>query len=311
MRVDLGKFSINISKKKSLSYDEQFTIDDLFEFNEQYLDYLKSLTKEEIRDRILEITVAELNDDNTLKEARKILDKKGIVVVPDFFNSETLQSIESANIQLFEKINNFEIEKNQLFEDDQILIQSKKPKVVGYKDLSEYPKTIVNIRQGQDEGMVDVFNVNKSKYYQDLEIVELINNKKELSQLISGLQKGLSVSNINIYHNKNILKTRGFHLDDYSNTLKAFIYLTDVDDLDHGPYCYVSETHNDNLFRKANSFISQKAPKNTETPFVPFQNIIPILGKKGTLVISDQTGFHRGIPQKQGFERNVLVVRYS
>ena len=34
------------------------------------------------------------------------------------------------------------------------------------------------------------------------------------------------------------------------------------------------------------------------------------LGKKGTLIVSNQNGIHRGYPQKKGKERVALVINY-
>ena len=34
------------------------------------------------------------------------------------------------------------------------------------------------------------------------------------------------------------------------------------------------------------------------------------IGKKGDLIISSQAGIHRGQPQKKGYERMVLVIKY-
>jgi len=39
-------------------------------------------------------------------------------------------------------------------------------------------------------------------------------------------------------------------------------------------------------------------------------NIVPALAKKGTLVISDQGGSHRGFPQTKGYKRTVGVMNF-
>ena len=49
----------------------------------------------------------------------------------------------------------------------------------------------------------------------------------------------------------------------------------------------------------------------TEAPVVSVLDIIPILAKKGSLVVSNQTGIHRGIPQSKNGYREVIVLRYK
>ena len=36
----------------------------------------------------------------------------------------------------------------------------------------------------------------------------------------------------------------------------------------------------------------------------------PVVSKKGTLILSDQTGIHRGLPQQNGKLRVALVLNY-
>ena len=123
-------------------------------------------------------------------------------------------------------------------------------------------------------------------------------------------EKALSLSLVNMYRNIGITQTRGFHIDGLSNTLKAFIYLSDVESLGDGPYCYCKGTHLPGAFRKTNWALSSKAPNKTEAPLVPMDSIIPVLAKSGSLVVSNQTGIHRGLPQKESAERLLLVARY-
>lgn len=117
--------------------------------------------------------------------------------------------------------------------------------------------------------------------------------------------------NLNLYINNSIKKTRGLHADSYDRTIKGFVYVTDVDSLEHGPYCYVKGTHLNSPWRKANKNISKRYQNKTESPFVDLLAVTPILGKKGTLVLSDQSGIHRGIPQEEGYIRKLLVMRYK
>ena len=112
-----------------------------------------------------------------------------------------------------------------------------------------------------------------------------------------------------MYINHSVIKTNGFHVDSNYRSIKAFLYLTDVNNLEDGPYTFVKGTHlnHDQIYKKINT----KMIGTKEAPFLDLQNVVPILGKKGTLIISDQSGIHRGIPQIKGATREVLVMRYA
>ena len=48
----------------------------------------------------------------------------------------------------------------------------------------------------------------------------------------------------------------------------------------------------------------------TDDLFVDYHSVLPVFAKKGDLVVSNQSGSHRGFPQSPGFKRIMLVVRY-
>jgi len=107
-----------------------------------------------------------------------------------------------------------------------------------------------------------------------------------------------------------------FHVDDNKRNLKFFVYLTDVDK-DHGPFCYVPETHGYRgyktvvrwllweIFRKR-IFLYEFLLNNEQLQ----TKEIPIYGKAGTCFCADTTGYHRASPVKNG-EREVFVVSFS
>ena len=107
-----------------------------------------------------------------------------------------------------------------------------------------------------------------------------------------------------------------FHVDDNKKNLKFFIYLTDVDK-DHGPFCYVPETHGYRgfktfarwllweIFRKR-IFLYDFLINNEKLQ----KKEIPICGKAGTSFCADTTGYHRATLVKNG-EREVFVVSYT
>ena len=311
MKFKIGKIHIDFRRHASKTQNKSITEDYLLQFNNEYLDYLKNLSSEEIHQRIKDISLDNLNSKKNKECAKHLLKENGIVVVPNFLDAETVNSMYNANNSLLKEISEIEEMSDGYYEDEHIIVQSSDLRINGYLALSNHKKTIANIRQGQDLGMIDIFNVDKSKHHQDIEIGNIVRKKKNLNQLVFGIERNMELSNINLYHNDSITKTRGFHMDDLSNTHKAFIYLTDVDELSNGPYCYVKGTHKPGPYREANLAIGNKSVKFTESPYAPISSIVPILAKKGSLVISDQTGIHRGMPQKENFKRTVLVARYK
>ena len=79
-------------------------------------------------------------------------------------------------------------------------------------------------------------------------------------------------------------------------------------ELDQGPYTFVKSSHKENPYRAINGQLSKNLKIKTETPIVNINDIYPILAKKGSLVISDQSGFHRGFPQsKKGLRRTLTI----
>lgn len=114
---------------------------------------------------------------------------------------------------------------------------------------------------------------------------------------------------INLLHNNSVTSTRGLHVDNLNGSYKAFLYLGDVRAED-GPYAYVPGSHRrtDLLRREArlNSLLG-----HTETDSHAFDGMaLSFPARKGTLIVSCQSGVHRGMPQKPGASRSVLVANF-
>jgi hypothetical protein len=151
--------------------------------------------------------------------------------------------------------------------------------------------------------MIDIFNADR--IYPNLSSLRATLEHLNFQKLI-----GAKIKNINLYINKSVIKTRGFHVDCFKPSYKIFIYLSDCLKLSDGPYCYVTESNKPSVLREFNEILSNNLSENqTESPLFDFENVVPILGPAGTLIISDQSGIHRGFPQSLGAERLVLVGR--
>lgn len=277
--------------------------------NERNIDYISSKPIEYYREKVNEFIINTKSKD-AVPSAVDRLDKDGIFIIPNFINeieSDTLCNeieyvVESYKQKLGNKIN---------YEDETALIQTKPDKNLfkKYDDYAHYPKPILNVREGADNGMLDIFNIDnllRDKLCSDIFLK--IRKDSFLIDFLKSLSKTLKMKNINSYVNSGITKTRGFHVDSYKNQIKFFIYLTDVMELSQGPYTFVKGSHKENPYRLINSQLCENLKIKTETPILKTKDIYPILAKKGSLVISDQSGFHRGYPQSEnGFRRTLTI----
>lgn len=284
-----------------------FDAADIDTFNAATLDYLRSLSIAEMQRRVAEVSVPEIETTAGIHAASRLLETEGIVIVPGFLNDQQLGSAQRAVERVFGALAVAKDTEN--FEDDEVLVQSKRPLVKGYSALSSHPKVVVSVRTGADEGMIDVFNVDRLVGDQRNVLRAPFGGEGILS-LVAEANNRLEAENLNLYVNRSITHTRGFHVDSYIKSLKGFVYLSDVESLDDGPYCFVRRTHVDSIWRKANQKISELAVAKTEAPFIDVSMAVPVVAARGSLILSDQAGIHRGIPQKIGAERRVLVMRY-
>lgn len=282
------------------------TLKDVQYANDETLSYLRELSIEEI-DRRIDSVVCSLKNDND--RLNKLLSKNGIIIIPDFIPRDVLDQLSIELEAIKRRTAAFSSSTHELDEESEVLFQKGKAKLASYQELSTFKKAVVQVRQGQDEGMVDIFNVDKCNsifkerlrpYFEQKTVAGLMGSGKTFPQ----------AENLNLYLNSSIERTRGFHVDSYSKQLKAFIYLEDCLDLESGPYTYVKGSHRETHFTKINKHISSVLPNKTETPMVSLENIIPVLARKGALVISDQGGSHRGFPQAKGHQRAVAVMNF-
>ncbi|MCI4665747.1 MAG: phytanoyl-CoA dioxygenase family protein [Neomegalonema sp.] len=102
-----------------------------------------------------------------------------------------------------------------------------------------------------------------------------------------------------------------FHQDkDWIKWLKAFVYLTDVDE-QSGPHVYVKGSHRDyqDRFGEEPKFSSRLSDEEMEKVFGA-DRICAVTGKRGTLILGDTSAFHRGAPVLQG-HRLMMQLEWS
>jgi len=160
---------------------------------------------------------------------------------------------------------------------------------------------------GHDEGMIDIKNIDHFMP----ELTGFINIDDILYKLKSFTHKKIRIESIHCYYNHGVTNTRRLHVDSHTKSqYKAFIYITDVLSEDYGPYCYVPNSANFTITRYF-SIIKNFCAKK---PLTDFDNKInrmkmkQLCGPKGSLIVSNQNGAHRGWPQKKNRERMLIAL---
>ena len=102
-----------------------------------------------------------------------------------------------------------------------------------------------------------------------------------------------------------------FHFDmDRIKWLKCFIYITDVG-MENGPHSFISGTHRAekiprDILDRGYSRISDDEIED----IYPKENILQFLGKRGTLILEDTRGLHKG-SHVMGDPRLILQLQFS
>lgn len=302
--MKLSKFGLTLTVTRNSAPSEyEFLPEDLEVLSGRSVEYIRGLGMEEIQKRLDTVSVNSLDDQ---AQAGSILARNGIVIIKNHVPRAELAELDRAVEDIYARATKFDASGDAYGEQTGCVYQKGAAKLTTYKALAGEERPVIQIRQGADKGMIDVFNVDRlSPTFQQ------VRRGLEADSVLRILGGGLKARNLNVYINKGIQQTRGFHVDSYSPQFKAFLYLTDVLQLDDGPYVYVKGQHRHSVFSKVNRKLSQSLPAKTEAPIFPLEDILPVLAPKGSLVISDQGGIHRGFPQGPGGQRCAAVMNYS
>ncbi len=102
--------------------------------------------------------------------------------------------------------------------------------------------------------------------------------------------------------------TQLFHIDENAvKLLKVFIYLNDVDSKLDGPFYYIK-----NSFESIKNKWGQRArwEENKLKKIYGSKNFIPILAKKGDVIVANTVAFHRGLKPIRK-DRNIIILNYG
>lgn len=252
------------------------------------------------------VTVSSLDSSENWTEAAACLREFGIVIVPNFVDAHVVEAAAQSAYALANSI-----ESNRKQDENQGKYRVSRDADESYYELAESRTPTVVVRRGTDSGMLDIFNFDLLDGSYGPALRAALASPSVVNLVSLGKSSGLKPRNLNVYINRKVTKTRGFHVDSYgAGQIKAFLYLTDVTTMSDGPYCYVLGSHTRGPLSQMNQAITRESSffESTDTPLVDTRKILPVLGGAGTLVISDQSGSHRGIPQTADGSRVLAVL---
>ncbi len=220
----------------------------------------------------------------------------GVMCLQGYFQGKELENIKK-------ETENF-ITKNKVH-------QVKADPAANFEKLRSSGNLVINRRIAQrdgDEGMIDIWNYNlalspgSNAYLTDI-------NKKVITALEKSFGVKYEMKTSNLYINKSIKNTRGIHADShcFPSRVKSFLFLTDVPSKDFGPFSYVRGSHFREGLRYHRKYdIYEPLTENDREKYVIFDSV-----SAGDMVIAAVSGAHRGIPQKEGCERRVIVTSFD
>lgn len=221
------------------------------------------------------------------------LDERGVVVIEGYVSPERCEEIRGA---VEEALDGGDLARARP-EDD-------------YNDHVARGEPLVKRRSGErDDGMLDLFNVERLipelREFKDDEFVEAIVDEA------TGERYG--ADNVNVYVNRSVTNTRDFHADTYAGKFKSFLYLTDVPDRAYGPFAYVERSHESSVIERTVNTVANRLrdEPTTNALFYDESGVRVCTAPKGTLIVADQAGYHRGLPQEPGHERILATTSYT
>ncbi len=159
-----------------------------------------------------------------------------------------------------------------------------------------------------DHGMVDIQDAHL-----EFEIVaQALEDPRALEVCQQASTRAMQPLRGYVYVNRGVSKTRGLHSDSFfPYDYKGLVYLTDVADDADGPYTYLPKSHRFNWGKYASIFgalggrrLSSDYRRSRDPRAQRFH------APAGTMVLSDQNGYHAGWPQQEGHERYVMVLEF-
>jgi len=244
------------------------------------------------------------------------LRRQGIILITGVLSANHLERFQGKINLLLDAITNHETSG---LEDIAYLNLPDQRVLKGYNSFVDADRAVINHRikrddgrSGSDAGMIDIFHPERLSD----EIEELVATSLQepviRRLLMTSCLLPLHVKCRNLYINRGVQDTRSFHCDGRSLKYKSFLFLTEVDSLADGPYCYVKRSHrNRSSWKESRRFNLENEIGLYEYSQLGGCDALPMFAKAGDMVISSQRGAHRGLPQQPDAERAVLVNMYQ
>jgi|GEM_PF-2189913 len=161
---------------------------------------------------------------------------------------------------------------------------------------------------GADAGMLDIFFIENS-----IPAISTIDQSKLIELLKNALSQEIIPIRVNAYINEGIVNTRTYHIDNTQPVVyKAFLYLSDVPTTNYGAYSFIKGSHRFSGYTYWNLLKNIFSSKNKTTDMLSYNsdNVMHCTGQKGDLILSNQNGIHRGMPQDADKKRVALIFSF-
>ena len=277
---------------------------------------LSGAERESAMDRLSVEFNALSSSKRTFLKAAWILRRQGVLVVRQ---AVTPQALEAINAELNQLLLQLDAGQTKQLASNAILNLPNKRRIKGYENFVDAEQAVINHRvkrpdgrSGSDAGMVDIFHPERLSEAMANAVASCLHERLISRLLLAAAWLPMRVKCRNLYVNRGVQDTRGYHCDGRSQKFKSFVFLTDVRDLSDGPYCYVPATHRDRRpWKRSRQFNAAHGLNRHEYSQLQGLDALPLLAKAGDMVISSQRGAHRGHPQHPDAERAVLVNMYQ
>jgi hypothetical protein len=262
------------------------------------------------------VTIADLAIDAGDTRAAAVLDRYGIVVLRDFIDPALADAARFEADTLAARLQTALSVPDSHGVVDGIIWQVGGVLFRKHADIDAQARPVANIRTRErgamNGGVIDIFAIDKAAQENNWQALQFCSGLLQSDVIVRTIAavSPARLKRINMLRSDSVTVTRGLHVDNLSRTYKAFLYLGDVRASDDGPYAYVPGTHHrlDLLRREARlNSLSGRADTDALT-FNGLEIALPVT--KGTVIISCQSGVHRGIPQRPGASRSVLIASY-
>jgi len=269
-----------------------------------------------------DVTIADLSLDASklttkdLDRAAAILDWHGVVVLNGLVEPALSDAARHEADALVARVEQAVASPSDHGETGNILWQVGGALFSGHKAILAQGRPLANLRSRErgttNGGLIDFFFLDhaaRENGWNALDACCGVLKGPPLAQIIAAVSSA-KPQQVNMLRNDSVTATRSLHIDNLDGSYKAFLYLSDVCGPEDGPYAYVPGSHRrlDLLKREARLNSLKGRPETNSYAFEGREISFPV--ERGTVIISCQSGVHRGMPQQEGASRTVLVGNY-